>query len=169
MDEVNQRNLSKSVRKNLKIIPGGDFSVMISRTDGSVVWSNFSEQDQELCFQTISALVSGLWQSAKELSKTIGNKTFSHRLNFGDSMNGVYLLPLTLQGKEYVGTLLYKNCMNPAKMQLNFRSFKQSVEDEFFMSSPSEVFRDELTKNKNQLFSNITDEEIDDLFVFTEN
>lgn len=134
--------------------------IVIIRYDGISIYSN-SEDDFESA--TICALVSGVWQAAKQLNTLIDNENdfFEHRLSFDTTANGLYILPIKIFNEEYFVCSLYKNVSNPAKLKRDLRQLKDQLEIHL-----DGVVVEKRIDRSGYLFKNITDEEIDKIFEY---
>ena len=134
--------------------------IIVLRSDGIKVYSNF-ENDTEAA--SIGALVSGLWQAAETLASMDNNKKdyLDFRLGFDSSSDGLYVLPLTVLGSTYYICAIYKDASNPAKMKRHLRLLKDNLEVYL-----SELSLDNEENRNGYLFSEISDDEMDNLFSF---
>ena len=165
MKEINQKLLDKIIKKQISVL-GNDFesSIMIVRNDGVSLWSNDKNWKMEEK-HSLGALVAGLWSSGSALVDTITSNGINSQLSMGNSSDGLYLLPISLEGRRYAFTILYKSSKNPSKLKFKFRLVKKLIEDSYFEES---LENDKVEEGKNKtkmLFNNITDEEIDNLFL----
>jgi len=134
--------------------------IVIIRYDGISIYSN-AQDDFESA--TICALVSGLWQAAKQLNTLIDNDNdfFEHRLSFDTTANGLYILPIKIFKEEYFVCSLYKDISNPAKLKRDLRQLKEKLE----LHLEGVVVEQKIDRS-GYLFKNITDEEIDKIFEY---
>jgi hypothetical protein len=147
-----------AIESNLSMFSSEDANFVITRPDGLVVWENLDDKKR---LQEMGALGCGLWQSAKTFGKFTNNNSLNPTLSFGSSADGLFVSHVKIKSYEYILFVIYKGCLNPAKLKLKFRSFRQVVEDFLFYES-------EQNEKEEQIFSDITDKEVDDLFSFTE-
>ena len=99
--------------------------------------------------------------AAKTFGKFTNNNSPNSTLSFGSSAEGLFVNNVKIDVHEYIIFMIYKDCLNPAKLKLKFRSLRQLVEDFLF-------FELEQDTKEEKIFSDITDKEVDDLFSFTE-
>ena len=159
MNEVNQENLKEAAVSHLDIF--GELKnqeLYIYRTEGVQLWTSSLKSNP-----TIISLLAGLWQSARAISKSLKTNSLSDILQFGNSSQGIITQSIYLDNKEYLISLSYKNTLNPAKLRLKFRMFCQKIEEQFFDEAKSPISE---SKKEEALFSNISDEEVDQLFTF---
>ena len=147
-----------AIEANLDLFSSDAVNIVITRPDGLVIWENLKDKQR---VQELGALGCGLWQSASTLAKFTGNNSLNSTLAFGSSADGLYANNVKIANHEYIIFMVYKNCMNPAKLKLKFRSLRQQVEDFLFFEKEEET-------NNDKIFSDITDKEVDDLFSFSE-
>ena len=128
------------------------------RSDGIVV---FATSDIKNKAASIGALVGGVWQAAEALSQTLNNDSSmdEYRFSFDKSDCGIYILPIEIGGKDYYFSTLYKETFNPALLKRNFRIVKEDLNNYI-----NKNFKQVKETRKQFLFSNITDEEMDNLF-----
>ena len=162
MKEVNQKALDKLITKNITILSEfNDLSVLLTRNDGVILWANKSGDRKN---HTLGALITGAWTATRALTEEIGAENINNTLTFGGSSDGIHVLPITLSGKRFAFSVLYKKVNNPAKLKLKFRLLKQIIEDEYDEKSKLSELVDDGKEKTKALFNNITDEEIDNLF-----
>jgi hypothetical protein len=133
--------------------------IAIVRPDGNIIYSNAKDSLES---SSIGALVSGVWQAAESLNSIITNEsqTYDFRLAFDTTENGLYILPIQIMGESYYVCSIFKDEVNPAKLKRNMRLLKENLE--VFLSEYKEV----INNRNDYLFSEITDEEMDNLFSF---
>jgi len=143
----------------------GKCDIFVSRPDGVLIYSQLDETQKI----QIGALVGGLWQAARELANYIpGNKNAEeYKLSFGSGSNGIHVLPLTINAKEYFFGGVYHDEINPALVKYRLKEMQNGLE---ILLSEFEKKRITQTEDKKEefLFSDISDKEMDDLFSFTE-
>ena len=147
-----------AIENNLNLFSTDEASLVITRPDGLVVWDNLADKEK---LQELGALGCGLWQSARTFGKFTKNNSLNSTLSFGSSSEGLFANNVKIGPHEYIILMVYKDCLNPAKLKLKFRSLRQLVEDFLFFESESD-------QKEENIFSDITDKEVDDLFSFTE-
>lgn len=132
--------------------------LVVIRHDGINIYSNVDNQFEA---SSIGALVSGLWQAAESLSSLLknNNEFFEFRLGFDTSSDGLYVLPFTIMDSTYYICAIYNDSNNPAKLKRNLRLLKENLE--VFLS---EFSFDTEANRKGYLFSDISDDEMDQLF-----
>lgn len=135
-------------------------NILVLRNDGIVVFSTDKNEDLSL-----GALVAGVWQAAQALSSSVStNHAFSDfRLSFDSSSDGVYVVPMTLVENDYYLCSIYQGEQNPGKLKRNIRLVAANLE--LFLKDHKDEVR---SHREGYLFSDITDAEIDRLFVMGE-
>ena len=154
-----QLRIIEGLEKNISMFPEDEAQFVVTRPDGIMIWSNFKDSKR---LQELAALGCGLWQSARQMAIFSGQNSTTNVLGFGSSSEGLYGTNIKFAEHEYIIFMNYKNSLNPAKLKLKFRALRQLLEDFLFFDQENEI------KNNNQPLSDITDEEMDNLFSFTE-
>ena len=135
----------------------------VLRKDGVLVGTKSVEYDEfNFDDQSVGALSGGVWQAAQALGELISSNPTNeevYRFSFDTSSNGVYLLPLN---ELYILGCLFSESVNPGYLKNELRKLKS-----FLVSQITET--DEIRKDEDRLFENITDEEMDNLFSFAGN
>ena len=100
--------------------------LFVTREDGITIYDSI----QNKTTNSVSALVSGLWQASEALMALVHpqEQVLDYRLGFDNSSNGLMLFPFTLSGKKYFLGCIYQDSINPAqlKYQLNL-NFHQKM------------------------------------------
>jgi len=143
--------------------------IVALRDDGVLLYSNQSEDG----LQAVGALMSGAWQAAHALMNIVPDYEVSQdvlRFSFDTASSGVYILPLDLGVKKIFLGMIFKEELNPAFLKNKMRGLTQEL-SEFFISHEEmydveKEVKKEMSKKDNFLFSEISDEEIDNLFSF---
>ncbi len=130
--------------------------IIILRTDGISLYSNFSNTEKETL---AGALTCSLWQAAKALSEQVLVKKGDYRLAFDTTTSGIYILPIKLANKEYYICTFWKDQKVPAQLKNEVRKIKDELES--FLEG-NNIVQEE--NREGFLFQNITDAEMDDLF-----
>lgn len=142
-----------------------DHTVFVCRNDGLVLY--FHTKDQNINKNSIGALVGGLWQAGKTVVDIFGRETnpTSYRLSFDTSESGLHILPFEVNGTEYFMGLHFSEMLNPGMVKNKMKILMNKMKESF------EAYKDQPIEKvpEKELFSNITDEEIDTLFSFAEN
>jgi len=130
-------------------------NISLIRHDGIVLYSN---EKNDFKKQTVGALVSGVWQAAIALGNLSSKEDlYEFRFSFDTSENGVYILPIRLNNKEYYLSLIYNGIKNPAVLKNKLRNIRLNLigywADQNVSSEKSEF-----------LFQNISDKEMDNMF-----
>ena len=162
LKEANQKVLSEVILNRMDSVSEfNNLTVMITRGDGVTLWANSDSAKKD---HSLGALITGLWSSAKALTDIFDAENINNHLTYGGSSDGVHILPMTLSGKPYAFSVIFKDVLNPSKLKLKFRLFKTLIENDYEEKiSFAETIDTGKEKTKN-LFNNITDEEIDNLF-----
>ncbi|MEX0798190.1 MAG: hypothetical protein WEB87_05480 [Bacteriovoracaceae bacterium] len=140
--------------------------VAIIRQDGNVLYAN---SINSLEASNIGALVSGVWQAAQSLSSLVNKSQLSreYRLSFDTSSDGIYILPVSLGESPYYFCSIFKDRMNPGKLKQNMRSVSFLLEAYMREELLSLKAPQDSKESSGYLFENITDAEMDQLFVAT--
>lgn len=132
----------------------------IFRRDGIVLFAN-KEADKSTS-SSMGALFGGLWQAAETLLQfvTTGDKE-GFRLSFDSGKNGIFILPIPFQKEMLFVSTIYSEETNPAVVKNNLRTMKN-----FLLENEAKIMNEgtEEGPDKKQLFENITDDEMDQLF-----
>ena len=162
MKEINQKILHDVINSNLRILEDfKEISLFITRGDGVVLWANDNVDKKN---HSLGALITGVWSSAKALTDIFETENINNNLSYGGSSDGIHITPITLSGKRYAFSVIYKKVNNPSKLKLKFRLLKQTIEDLYDEKNQHYLLIDEGKEKTKTLFNNITDEEIDNLF-----
>ena len=162
MKEINQNILHDVVNKNLSILDEfKNISLLMTRGDGVLLWSDETVDKKN---HTLGALVTGVWSAANALTDLFDAENINNNLTYGGSSDGIHILPITLSGKRYTFSIIYKKINNPSKLKLKFRLLKQTIEDLYEEKALKSEIIDDGKERTKALFNNITDEEIDNLF-----
>jgi predicted regulator of Ras-like GTPase activity (Roadblock/LC7/MglB family) len=139
-------------------------NVMLVRQDGLVLYTNV---ENGLNKHSFGALVGGVWQAAETLTNLVEEESEEiFRLNFGTSSKGIFILPLKHGDDQLFLSLIFKNEINPAKLRYQLQNSRQDIQ--FGLNQIKPPAKKEMER-EGFLFSNITDEEIDQLFHGTRN
>jgi len=141
-------------------------SLFLVRQDGVMVY-HLNGLGDKIDSSSIGALLGGVWQAAEALSNFIPRKEPGEgfKLSFDTSSQGLYIQPISILGEPYYLGLLYAEELNPAmiksKLRLLAMNYMKAIDQELDVFS-----EDEKIEDKDYLFKNITDEEMDRLFRF---
>jgi hypothetical protein len=137
-----------------------NFSVFVCRQDGHLIY-NRDHMDMGVEHSSVGALLSGVWQAATTLASFIpqDEKRDIFRLSFDTSSHGIYILPFEQGEEQYSLGLLYKNEVNPGFLKSRLRDLLMKMTIEM-----SNLKLKEIKTNKDFLFNDITDEEMDRVF-----
>lgn len=143
-----------------------EHTLFVCRNDGLVLY--FHTQDKKVDKNSVGALVGGLWQAGKTVVDMFGKNAepITYRLSFDTSSSGLHLLPFSVGSDEYFMGLYFSELVNPALLKNRMKSLMHGLSGQFEKIKHEEVVPQ---KKEEQLFSNITDDEIDNLFSFAEN
>lgn len=137
-----------------------DIELALVRSDGIILYSNIQHKDRS---SVVGALVSGVWQASRALANFVSNDDFfNFRLAFDTSSDGVIVLPININHKEYLLFGMYNNVFNPAVIKQKMKVIRMKLEGHFIDHEPVKTPE---PKDSGYLFSNITDDEIDNLFI----
>ena len=147
-----------------------DFSLIadridVIRYDGISFYSN---KEFEFHSASTQALVGGLWQAATSLSSLVKQESefMDFRLSFDDASHGIYVLPLIISGDEFYLSAIFKDAQNPGKLKRDIRLLKENI---MTYCQGLEILQETqiyTSDRSGYLFSEITDEEMDQLFDF---
>ncbi len=133
--------------------------LFVTREDGITIYDSI----QNKTTNSVSALVSGLWQASEALMALVHpqEQVIDYRLGFDNSSNGLMLFPFTLSGKKYFLGCIYQDSINPAQLKYQLNLTKQNLEINFV---PEKLGHTPTVVRQGYLFSDITDAEMDRLF-----
>jgi hypothetical protein len=138
-----------------------NYNFFVIRQDGITLYHHSQEIDKN----TAGALISGVWQAATALMSFLPKKTDeAFRLSFDTSNQGIYILPLFLNGEEYFLALIYKEELNPGPVKNRLRDLKYKLEQFINNNKKSNAVKN---VRKSYLFTEISEEEMDRLFSIT--
>ncbi len=122
--------------------------------------------------QSVGVLMGGVWQAACALMNLLPQKSRDDffRLSFDTTDKGVYLLPVTIGGRDfYLGTV-FANETNPGQMKAKVRNLVVRLEESCSNSlvvpppMPRASGQGRSDKNSELLFKDLSDDEVDRLF-----
>lgn len=133
--------------------------LFVTREDGITIYDSI----QNKTTNSVSALVSGLWQASEALMALVHpqEQVLDYRLGFDNSSNGLMLFPFTLTGKKYFLGCIYQDSINPAQLKYQLNLTKQNLEKNYV---PEKLGHTPTLVRQGYLFSDITDAEMDRLF-----
>jgi hypothetical protein len=161
-----------------------NLSIFFGRADGVLLFT----QNKHLLNEQESAmgvLLASAWQASAAMAAFFpGTAEKEFRYSYATSNQGIYLLPFPWQGEAYFMAAVYQAQDNPGAVKLLLRTTAQKLRE--FLDSLdmiADATRDVKAKPKakapspkaaarsaeKRLFSNISDEEINQLFSFAEN
>lgn len=158
------KNLPVSEKIKLMLEPkkgGIQARLFVTREDGITLYDSV----QDTTSSSVAALVSGVWQASEALMKLVksDSQDLHYRLGYDTSSEGIFIFPVSLQGKKYFLGAIYEDCLNPGLLKRQITLIKQELEL-FLVNSEPEKKATVSTTRSGYLFSEITDEEIDRLF-----
>lgn len=140
-----------------------DAAIIVTRRDGVPLYA-YKGYSAKWSVATASALVGGMWQAAETLTQFIPlNEKEDFRFSYETSTRGVFIVELSGKFDSLYLTYMYYDQENPAKMKSRIRAIQTKlssyIENNFEKISTN-------TKNNEDvfLFSNLTDDEMDNLF-----
>lgn len=148
-----------SIAFGAQTLPDG-VRLLVVRRDGLMVWDGTPDSQS----QSLAALCGGVWEASLAMAQAAGSKfaTDGFRLSFDDSSDGVYVLPLILEGTTYYLAGVYRDCVNPARLRKQVQDLRDGIRNNWkaqvTMAKPTRQVRE------GYLFSDITDEEMNRLF-----
>lgn len=140
---------------------GPSFSIL--REDGINLYRSDDQQSQ-----SIDALMAGVWQAAQTVSQEDVEANPNFRLSFENSSQGFFIYPLKVDEFRLFLGVVYKKVLNPGKLKNEFRLFKEYLEQNYKLEKieSMETASVKVEQQGQKLFSNISDDEIDNLFSF---
>ena len=143
-----------------------DQTFFVCRNDGVILY--YHGHDENINRDSVGALVGGLWQAGSTVIDLFGKEKepMSFRLSFDTSSSGIHILPFNVLNDHYFMGLYFSEQMNPALLKNKMRMIMEELRTSFIDFSHS---YDKVEADEKQLFNNITDDEIDNLFSFAEN
>ncbi len=137
-------------------------SLFLCRSDGVPLYVK-NELNSEFDDASVGALLGGVWQAARAMASFIPNSSMEeeYRLSFDTSDKGIYIVPVDLDGEEVYLGLIYFNEVNPGMVKAKLREISWRLSEFWTMVNIKPEVQD------SNLFNNITDEEMDNLFAST--
>lgn len=134
--------------------------LFVSRNDGISIYDSVQDETTS----SVSALVSGVWQASEALMGLVGkiDDLFEYRLGFDTSSEGIYLFSFDIGGRNYCCGAIYKDCLNPGLLKRQVMMLKADLEK---LHVPK--LKEDSHIREGFLFSEITDEEMDNLFTLS--
>jgi hypothetical protein len=135
--------------------------LFVAREDGITVYDSVQNQTTT----SVSALVSGVWQASEALMGLAhsNQNPLEFRLAFDTSSQGIYLFPITVEGKRYFLGAIYQDCLNPGQLKRQVATVKDELNRSFPVERRATGPESALVR-KGFLFKDITDDEMDRLF-----
>lgn len=133
--------------------------LFVTREDGITIYDSV----QDKTTTSVSALVSGVWQASEALMGLVHptQNVLEFRFAFDTSSRGVFLFPITAQGKKYFLGAIYNDYVNPGQLKHQVSMIKEELE----LTLPKEASKEQVSSTRaGYLFSDISDAEIDRLF-----
>lgn len=136
----------------------------ICRQDGVVILAKTDNSISET--SSIGALLGGVWQAAEALMSFIPKLSRDNelRLSFDSSADGLFIQPIDLDGNIYYYGIIYQDVTNPGELKNMARNYKEKMCAYFLDTAPE----DSNIKENEFLFDDISNDEINNLFSFTE-
>lgn len=129
--------------------------VIFCLRDGTAVWSNFqgnSKSNIELIALTIGA-ISATEQIAKIL---VRDQSEDFLMSFASSGNGVFAIPgLSKDRVELYIIVIFRNVINPGQIKLKLKKLMDFCSENYVLKK----------EHGKALFENITDDEIEQMFL----
>lgn len=150
------------------------FSFFVIRQDGVVLYKNKTSANK-LDDTSIGALLSGVWQASRALAGYIpqNNNQEGFRLSFDTSSQGIYIVPVACETDELYMGVIYHEEVNPGYLKNKMRdlavSFSNFLENELQSAGVQKTTVKDNTNKTDFLFSDISDDEMDQLFSFAKN
>jgi hypothetical protein len=137
-----------------------EHSLFVCRKDGVFL---FQEIDHEE-IQRFGALTAGMWQAAESVGR--GNENEDYVLQFSSSDSGVFVFPLDLDEDVFLLAVVFKNELNPGKLKNSCKRLRNILIEDFWEEFPKRKIRVKPKDSHEYLFTDISDNEIDQLFSF---
>jgi hypothetical protein len=139
-----------------------DLNTFLIREDGIILLSLGKELSKDV-EQTVGSLIGGAFQASMSVLLHSGNSDSPGdlSLSFGNSSSGFYIVPLEVGVQKLFLAMSFSDVANPGKLK---NKLKQTARKLAHLEITSEQKSD-----SDQLFSDITDDEIDNLFSFSGN
>lgn len=155
-----KQTIAEQAKKFFELDSRIDIELAFVRNDGIILYTNISNKERS---NVVGALVGGIWQASRSLANFVSEQDFfNFRLSFDTSSDGVIILPIKINKKEYLLFGMYNNVFNPAVVKQKLRVLRMRLEEHIVDTLDEE----KITKKSEYLFSDITDEEMDNLFNF---
>ncbi|ATH06430.1 hypothetical protein BIY24_00285 [Halobacteriovorax marinus] len=137
-------------------------SLFLCRSDGVPLYVK-NELNSDFDDASVGALLGGVWQAARAMASFIPESSLGeeYRLSFDTSDKGIYIVPIDLSGEEVYLGLIYFNEVNPGMVKAKLRDLSWRLQEFWSLVNIKE------DKSNANLFNNITDEEMDNLFAAT--
>jgi hypothetical protein len=135
--------------------------LFVCREDGVLLFKELVESSRA---DRLGALVAGMWQAAKSIqenSSELRERGFT--LQFSTSREGIIVFPLNIEEQSLVLSIAFQDELHPGRLKNRCRLLRDALENdfsEFRIKNRSQVKQ----SNKDFLFTNISDQEIDNLF-----
>ncbi len=139
-------------------------ALLVCRRDGVPLFS-YKTFESTWNDSTAGALIGGMWQAAETLTQFIPEvKDEDFRFSFDTSSRGIFIVELSGNFEPLYLSYIYYNLDNPARMKSRVKSIKDKL-DMYLDDHLSNVSTRISTQEKEVfLFSDISDDEMDDLF-----
>jgi hypothetical protein len=160
---MKKMNVSERMKLVLDPKKGGiNARLFVTREDGITVYDSIQNQTTT----SVAALVSGVWQASEALMGLVRQDSngMEFRLGFDTSSEGIYLFPFELEGKRYFLGAIYHDCVNPGQLKRKIAMIKEEM-DTLFAQLPTQKPTKTSIAREGYLFKEISDEEMDRLFV----
>jgi hypothetical protein len=137
--------------------------LFVCREDGVLLFKELVESSRA---DSLGALVAGMWQAAKSIHvNNSGLREQGFTLQLSTSSEGIIVFPLKIEDQNLVFSIAFQEELHPGRLKNRCRLLRDALENdfsEFKIQNRSQ----EKKSNEDFLFTNISDQEIDNLFSF---
>jgi hypothetical protein len=160
---MNKMNLSEQVKVMLQ--PKASrlgARLFMTRDDGITIFDSIQNDTTT----SVAALVSGVWQASEALMGLVKAESdvISFRLGFDTSSEGIFLVPLNIEGKRYFLGAIYTNKVTPGVLKRQVAMIKNEFDQTFEQHKAVKKITRRESEREGFLFQDISDAEIDRLF-----
>lgn len=154
-------SLKKYLEEQISAQALGEASIVLAASDGVLIYSS----EQLNARESAGPLMCGAWQAAMALTDQGSGENF--RFSFDTTSSGVHVLSLEIGDKQFYLGCIFEGVLNIGQLKVRLRYLKESIEQKFAQNS---FFEDQesVVMEENYLFSNVSDNEINNLFAFVE-
>ncbi|MCK5072129.1 MAG: hypothetical protein KAQ98_01800 [Bacteriovoracaceae bacterium] len=142
------------------------YSIVLGRQDGVLVFNHVSVENFDL--HAVGALMAGMWQAAGAISNFLSNPMDSneYRMGFDTTSQGIYILPVQILHEQFFLGIFYQDIQNPGFLKAKVRFLIKKLEEYCKKTNISDNIKNK--EKEEYLFQDITDHEMNRLFMFAE-